>query len=312
VFSFLGSYEFTVDVILVQAILVLSLYVVFQAGLLSLASVGFMAVGAYTTTILTVEHGFPVAGGIAAGAVAAGLMAAVFGIPVLRLGGIYLALGSLALSQAIVIGIANFGFTNGARGFVGIPLVVTTEQLVIVIVVVGLILQLVHRSYVGRAIRAIRLDERTAEGIGINTVLYKRVAFAASGVLAGLSGALEAHLTGVISPDQYRFELLTVALTYMIVGGAGHWTGPLAVTIVLGMLREQLGFGGTGLENIVFGGLLVAIMILAPTGLSDRILYRDLGRWVRRRRGGQGLPVVATASAGAGASAPADEPTGIR
>jgi branched-chain amino acid transport system permease protein len=307
VFSFLGSYEFTVDVVLVQAILVLSLYVAFQAGLLSLASVGFMAIGAYTTTILTVEHGFPVGGGIACGALAGGLMAAVFGIPVLRLGGIYLALGSLALSQAIVIGIANFGFTNGARGFVGIPLTVTTTQLVVVLVVIAAILQALHRSYVGRAIRAIRLDERTAEGLGIDTVRYKRVAFAASGVLAGLAGAMEAHLTGVISPDQYSFELLTVALTYMIVGGAGHWAGPLTVTIALGMLREQLGFGGAGVENIVFGALLVVIMILAPTGLSDRIIYRDLGRWLRRRRGAR--PV--SASAGALAHA-ADEPTGVR
>jgi branched-chain amino acid transport system permease protein len=291
----LGSYEFVLNVILVQAILVLSLYVVFQAGLLSMASVGFMAVGAYTTTLLTVKAGWPIFGGIVAGAAVGGIVAALFGIPVLRLGGIYLALGSLALAQAIVIGIANFEFTNGARGFAGIELAVTTELLLVLVVVIGIVLQLIHRSYIGRALRAIRLDERTAQGLGINTVLYKRVAFAASGVLAGLAGALEAHLTGVISPDQYSFKLLTVALTYMIVGGAAHWMGPLSATIVLGLLRDQLGLGGTSFENIFFGALLVVVMIVAPSGLSDRILYRDLGRTIRRRMGRDVAVATATA-----------------
>lgn len=307
-FSFLGANEFVLQVILVQAILVLSLYVVFQAGLLSLASVGFMAVGAYTTTILVLNGDFPALPAIVLGAVAGGLVAALFGLPVLRLGGIYLALGSLALSQAIVIGIANFGFTNGARGFVGIPLVVTTAQLVGVLVVAGIALQVLHRSHVGRAIRAIRLDERTAEGLGIATRRYKLLAFVASGVLAGLAGALEAHLTGVISPDQYSFELLTVALTYMIIGGSGHWAGPLAVTIVFGIVRERLGLGGTSLENVVFGALLIVVMILAPSGLSDRVLYRDIGRWIRRRRTGRGTTVVATAPAPA---QPADPPARV-
>jgi branched-chain amino acid transport system permease protein len=296
VFDFLGSYEFVLSVILVQAILVLSLYVVFQAGLLSMASVGFMAVGGYTTTILVLKAGFPVLPCIALAAMLSGIVAAAFALPVLRLRGIYLALGSLALAQAIVIGIANFEFTNGARGFAGIELAVTTEHLVLALLVIGVVLQLVHRSYIGHAIRAIRLDERTAEGLGINTVRYKRVAFAASGVLAGLAGALEAHLTGVISPEQYSFDLLIVALTYMIVGGSGHWTGPLAVTVVLGMLRDQLGLGGTSLENIIFGALLVVVMIVAPSGLSDRILYRDLGRWIRRKRTGKGVAVVTSTS----------------
>lgn len=70
----LGSYEFTLNVILVQAILVLSLYVVFQAGLLSMASVGFMAVGGYATTLLTLEQNWPILGGVVAGAVMGGVV----------------------------------------------------------------------------------------------------------------------------------------------------------------------------------------------------------------------------------------------
>src|SRR5262249_19021982 len=90
--------------------------------------------------------------------------------------------------------------------------------------------------------------------------------------------------TGVISPDQYSFELLTVALTYMIVGGSGHWSGPVIATIVLGIFRDRVGFGGTSFENVVFGALLIAVMIVAPHGLSDRSVLRAVGRRLRRTR----------------------------
>lgn len=281
-FDFFGSYQFTVDVILIQVLLVMSFYVVFQCGLLSLASVGFMAVGAYTSTILVMENDWPVAGGVVAAMAVAGVVALAFGVPVLRLHGIYLALGSLALAQATVIGIANFDFTNGARGFAGIPAAVNTDHLVIAVVVVAVLFNLLHRSHFGRALRSIRLDERTAEGLGVAVLRYKSVAFALSGVLAGLAGALEAHRTRVISPDQYGFELLVVILTFAIVGGSGHWVGPILATIAISVFLEYVGTAGTTWEHLVFGSLLIAIMLIAPNGLSDRALYRPLLRRLRR------------------------------
>ena len=291
-FDFFGTQQFFVNTLLVDVILVMSFYVVFQCGMLSLASIGFMAVGGYTSTILVMKHGWPVFPAIVAAMAMGGAVALVFGIPVLRLKGIYLALGSLALAQAVVIGIANFGFTNGARGFSGIPRLVTTDHLVWTIVGVGILLELIHRSHWGRALRAMRLDERTADGLGINALRYKTIAFAASGVLAALAGALEAHLTFVISPDQYSFSLLVIVLTYMIVGGSGYWVGPVLATIALGALREYSGFAGTSWENVLFGALLIVVMLVAPNGLSDRGLYRPLLRRLRRGRDAQTEAVV--------------------
>lgn len=289
-FDFFGAQQFFVNTLLVDVILVLSLYVVFQCGMLSMASVGFMAVGGYTSTILMMKEGWPVLSAVLVAMVMGGVVALLFGIPVLRLKGIYLALGSLALAQAAVIGIANFEFTNGARGFAGIPRLVTTDDLVWTIVALGVLLELVHRSHWGRALRALRLDERTADGLGVNSLRYKTIAFVASGVLAALAGALEAHLTGVISPEQYGFGLLVIVLTYMIVGGSGYWVGPVLATVVLGALREYAGFAGTSWENILFGTLLIVVMLVAPNGLSDRSLYRPLMRRLRRRA--QPVPTV--------------------
>lgn len=282
-FDFFGSYQFTVDVVLIQVLLVMSFYVVFQCGLLSLASVGFMAVGAYTSTILVMENEWPVVGSVLAAMVVSGVVALAFGVPVLRLHGIYLALGSLALAQATTVGIANFGFTNGARGFAGIPATVNTDHLVGVIVVVAILFHLLHRSHVGRALRSIRLDERTAEGLGVAVLRYKSVAFALSGALAGLAGALEAHRTRVISPDQYGFELLVVVLTFAIVGGSGHWVGPILATLLISAFLEYVGTAGTTWEHVVFGSLLIAIMLIAPNGLSDRGLYRPVLRRFSRK-----------------------------
>lgn len=275
-FDFLGSYEFFTDTLLIQAIAVLSFYVVFQAGLLSLGSVGLMAVGGYTSALLVTRQDWPIWLAIAAATVMGTLFACLFGIPVLRLKGIYLALGSLALAQALVVGIANFDFTNGALGISAIPRGVSTGPIVVALIATCVVLQLLHRSHFGRAYRAMRIDERTAEGLGINLYAYKMFAFALSGALAGLSGALEAHRTTVISPDQYSFNLLVVVLTYAIVGGSGHWIGPLAVTVALGVFRDQAGAAGTNWENIMFGVLLVAVMVLAPHGASDRRLWRRL------------------------------------
>lgn len=277
-FDWLGSYQFFVDVLLVEVLVVVSFYVVFQCGLLSLASVGLMAVGAYTASLLATELGWPVPLTVAAGAAGGGLVALAFGLPVLRLKGIYLALGSLALAQAAVVGIANFGFTGGARGIVGVPLGVSTAHLVAVLVAACAVLQLLHRSHHGRALRALRVDERTAEGLGVPALRYKTAAFAASGALAGLAGALEAHRTGFISPEQYDFGLLVVVLTAAIVGGSGHWAGPVLVTLALGAFRESLDWAGTDWENLLFGVLLIAVMLVAPNGLSDARLWRRLRR----------------------------------
>ncbi|WP_116995416.1 branched-chain amino acid ABC transporter permease [Desertimonas flava] len=278
-FDWLSSYhQFLVDVTLIDILLVLSVVILFQCGLFSMATAGFAAIGAYTSALLVTDAGWPTALGIPAAAVSGAVLATLFGLPVLRLRGIYLALGSLALAQVIVLGIANVDFTNGVFGISNIPQDIGTEWLVAIVLVVLIVLEIVHRSHVGRAMQAIRLDERTASGLGVNIFAYRTGVFAASGALAGLAGALEAHRTTVISPDQYNFPLLVMVFTYALVGGVGHWIGAVVATVAFRVIEENLEFAGSDWESFIYGGILVVTMILAPGGLASRATWRPLQR----------------------------------
>ena len=116
-----SNYRFIIDNGLFTTLITMSIFVAFNAGVTSLGSIGFMAIGGYTTAILTTKHGWPRMRGVIAGVVVGGVIAAVFGAGVLRLSGIYLALGTFALAQATIIFIQAVGFTNGVNGIAGIP-----------------------------------------------------------------------------------------------------------------------------------------------------------------------------------------------
>lgn len=274
--------QFRLDTALILTLLVVSVHVTFRVGIMSLAPMGFAAVGGYTAALIATETELPFVAGLAAATLLAGLIAAVFAPPVLRLRGIYMALGSLALAQAIVVLIRVSDFTNGPNGIAGIPVEVRTEYLIAALVVTLVVLELGHRSHFGRAAKAVRLDERTAEGLGINVFRVRFVSFTAAGAIAGLAGALEAHRTMVISPDQYGFATLVIVFTYVLVGGNGHWAGPVLVTWALTALRDLMQVAGSHWEDVIYGVLLIVVLLVAPNGLSDRSLYRGLRRLLRR------------------------------
>jgi branched-chain amino acid transport system permease protein len=283
VLDWIQAHQFFVDITLISTLLVMSVFVVFHAGVFSLASIGFMAVGAYGSAVLTTKSGFPVWLGIVAGVACASVVALVVGLLVARLTGIYLALATFALAQAILVGIRELHVTNGVQGIIGIPLETFTWTASIILILLGILLQLIHRSYIGRALRSARLDEVVARGFGIPVRRYRLAAMVASGALAGLAGALNAHEVGVISPDQYSFTVLVVALTYVVVGGVGYWVGPMAAALALGVFHELMRNVSTDWENITYGLLLIVLILLAPQGLGDPRLRRLLPRPRRKR-----------------------------
>ncbi|MDA0160313.1 branched-chain amino acid ABC transporter permease [Solirubrobacter ginsenosidimutans] len=278
--EWIQAHQFFIDITLISTLLVMSVFVVFHAGVFSLASVGFMAVGAYGTAILTTKSGFPIWLGIVAGVVCASVVALIVGLLVARLSGIYLALATFALAQAILVAIRELHVTNGVQGIIGIPIHAFTWTAVILLVLLGILLELVHRSHVGRALRSARLDDVVARGFGIPVRRYRLAAMVASGALAGLAGALNAHEVGVISPDQYSFTLLVVALTYVVVGGVAYWVGPMVAALALGVFHELMRDVGTDWENITYGLVLIVLILLAPQGLGDP----RLRKLFRRRR----------------------------
>jgi len=297
VFNWLDPYSQFVGVsLLVNVLLVLSLFVAFQCGVLSLASVGFAADGAYTSALLNIKEGWPPALSIAAGALAAGLLALVFGRLILHLRGIYLALGSFALGQVCVLIIANMSFTGGNEGIIGIPTTVGLTTAAVVVVVLCALLQILHQSRIGRALRAMRLDDRVAAGVGVNTPAYRAWAFAASGVIAGLAGALGAFSTVTISPGQYDFTLLVQILAMAMIGGAYHWSGGVIAALVIGIIQQDLGQVAPLVQGLLYGGLLVVVMMLLPEGIIDRRGFRWVqGHWPGRPGASQAMASLQSA-----------------
>ncbi|MEV0128468.1 branched-chain amino acid ABC transporter permease [Dactylosporangium sp. NPDC050688] len=276
--------HFQLDTALILTLLVVSVHLTFRVGIFSLAPLGFAAVGGYTAALIATKTDQPFLVGMVAAPLLAGAIGALFAPPILRLRGIYMALGTLALSQAILVLIRISDATNGPNGIAGIPAKVDTEYLLAILLVTFVLLQLSHRSYFGRAAKAVRLDERTAEGLGINLFRVRFASFTVAAAVAGLAGALEAHRTTVISPGQYGFGALIIVFTYVLLGGNGHWSGPILVTWGMTLLRDKLEFAGSNWEEIIYGALLVVIMLVAPNGLSDRSLYRKPRRWLRSLR----------------------------
>jgi branched-chain amino acid transport system permease protein len=242
-----------------------------------------MSVGAYTTAILTTKEGMPLGVGIVVAAVGTALTGLIIGLIVLRLEGIYLALATLALAQAVLVLIETVGITGADQGIIGIPTITTTWVVIPILAVVAIVFQLIHRSHHGRAIHLLRSDPVIARSLGVGVRGYKLAALAASGLLAGLAGALNAHEVGAISPSQYSFSLLVIALTYAVVGGVAYWAGPLIAAIGLGLLNQFLHGSGTTIETAVYGFVLIALMFVAPQGLGDPRL-RSLVTAVARRR----------------------------
>jgi branched-chain amino acid transport system permease protein len=289
VFEWLDPLQrFTLDIALITTLLVVSVHLAFRAAIFSLATMGFAALGAYTTGVLVTKEGWGTWAGIAAGVLLASVVGALFAAPILRLRGIYLALGTLALAESIIVVISNVDLTNKTLGISGIPNDVTTDHLVAILVVVFVLLQLESRSHFGRAVKAVRLDEPTANGLGISVRWVRFSAFVASAALAGMAGALEAHRTTVISPEQFGVAAVILPFAYALVGGNDHWLGPVLTALAASALRHWLSFDDSNWDNILFGTLLVVVIMMAPGGLTDPTLRRRVRRLRRRlfsRRG---------------------------
>jgi branched-chain amino acid transport system permease protein len=301
VFDWMDPYsQFVGGSLLVDVLLVLSLFVVFQCGVLSLATVGFCADGAYIAALLSMKADWPTPLCVIAGALGTGLIALVFGRLILRMRGIYLALGSFALGQVCVLVIANIGFTGGNEGIVGIPTDVGITGLAITVVVCCVLLQILHQSRAGRALRSMRLEDRVAAGVGVNTAMYRTWAFAASGAIAGLAGAMDAFRTVTISPSQYTFTVLVEILAMVMIGGAFHWSGGLIAALAIGLIRQKLGDTGPLVQGLLYGGLLVVVMLLLPEGVVDRRLARFVRRIARRVGLGSRESVAVAAASGGG------------
>ena len=225
-------------------------------GQFSIGHAGFMADGAYV--------GFPVA--ILAGGVTAGLLGALIGLPTLRLRGDYLAIATLGLGEIVRIVIINVPYVGGAAGFKGIQhLTNFTWVFFLMLATLFLIKNFVNSRH-GRACLAIRENEIAAESMGVNTTVYKVLAFTIGAFFAGVAGVLFGHNMYILSPASFTFMQSFNILIMVVMGGLGSMTGSIAGALVVTFLSAALA-SFPNARMIIYALALILLMFYRPQGL---------------------------------------------
>ncbi len=285
-------------------------------GQFSLQPNAFLAIGAYVTAILTLSPeeklrsfiiepmiwplsqiclSFPVS--LAIAGLVTTLVAFLMAVPVFRVRGDYLAIVTLGFGEVIQVFAARLvPITNGPLGLKGLPPYTTLWwSWGLCIVTVFCIVRLIKSSY-GRAMKAVREDERAAEAMGINSFWTKTLAFAVSGFFQGVAGGLLAHLITTISPSLFSFFLTFNLLIVIVIGGLGSTTGSVLGAGIVVLIGEWLRVfeepftlfghdfqGIAGMRMVIFSLLLVVVMIFMNRGIMGReeFSWEKLIHWTR-------------------------------
>jgi branched-chain amino acid transport system permease protein len=267
------------------------------AGLLDLGFVAFYAVGAYTVALLTSTADLGIAGltfwqAVPFAVVASMLFAIFLGLPILRIRGDYLAIATLGFGEIIrILAGSNLliGILGGPQGITNIPKPIVLPptnvfagpvQIYYISLafaaVVAFVAWRLRGSRLGRSWMAIREDEDVAEGMGINLVQTKLLAYMLGGAFAGLAGAISAGLIGAVFSSSIELQLSINVVAIVIVGGMGSIPGVvLGALILIGLPELFREF--TDYRFLAYGIALMAIMIVRPEGLlPSRIARREL------------------------------------
>lgn len=257
----------------INAIMALSVNIICGiTGQLSLGQAGFMAIGCYSTILLTQDVGIP----LVLSVILAGLITAFFGFligfPTLKLDGDYLAIVTLGFGEIIRVVFVNLksitGGPNGKQFTTMLAFNPTLAYVAIVgtLVVLIVLIQNFIRSTYGRAIIAVRDDEIAANSSGIPVFKYKMIGFVIASFVAGIGGGLYVSLIGFVKPEQASFNNSINYLIYVVLGGMGSTTGSVLAAFVLTYLQEFLRF----LKNfrlLIYPVILIIVMLFRPQGL---------------------------------------------
>jgi branched-chain amino acid transport system permease protein len=267
--SFWATYNTLVLSVGTNVLLSLSIYLTLCCGLLTVANAAFMGIGAYTAALLTLRSEMPFPVALVGGALLPALVALLIGRPTLRLSGVYLAMATLAFGEVVRIFILNVEeLTGGALGLNGIPQLTQGMDVGLTVGATLYVLLRLARSRIGRTMTAIAQDEIATELMGLNVRAYKLFVFVLGAALAGLAGALNAHFTFFISPNEYGFERGVEILAMGVLGGTGSPWGAVIGGVLITLLPELL--RGFGHYRPLFNGLVLIVIILySPKGIWD-------------------------------------------
>jgi branched-subunit amino acid ABC-type transport system permease component len=270
-----------------------------QLGMVSLCQYALVGVGGWATLRIWHATHWPVEIPVLCGGVAAALFGLVFGLPALRMRGLYLALTTLMIAGGFQVIITATDFPDGGSGFIGKiydaprlymgrPDLATSDAAyfrycVAALVIAYLVILWHQRSRVGRAWAMIRRSEACALSASVNIVAYKVWGFALAGFLAGICGGLLAALVGELDLSSFPASESILLFAVTVIGGAYSWLGPIVAGLLLravpGLLNDWHIDGN--IATIVFGAGLLHALITAPNGVSGQIL--DIVERIRTR-----------------------------
>ena len=279
-------------------------------GQISLGHGALMAIGGYTTAALVVHEHWRDVWTIPLAGVAAGIVGFLIGIPALRLSGLYLALATFAFAVAMPSLIKKFsgltGGTQGLRFLESAPLQVTglkgtvtvfgqsmTQNHFLYYLTWGIglfgfaVAWLVVRGGFGRAFRALRDSEVAAVSAGVAPAANKTLAFALSGVYAGVAGSLFAIQETIVNPLSFTVLLSILIVVGAVVGGLGSLPGLVLGALFIQYLPSIAAHVSTrqGVPDFVYGAAIIVVIILLPGGAGGvlRRLARPLTSWLYTR-----------------------------
>src|SRR3954470_7945153 len=272
-------------------------------GQISLGNAAFLAVGAYTTAFLA-SHGMPFVVACPASGFVTALAGMVFGIPSLRLKGLYLAMATLAAHFIVEFTITHWEVVTGGVSGSSVPSPrlfgydFADDRRLFFLIIPACIAHLyfarnLFRTRVGKAFVAIRDQDISAEVMGVEVFRYKLLSFAVSSFYIGVAGSLLAYQARIISPENFPLALAIDYLGMVIIGGLGSVLGSVLGALFLTLLPEVLRLSTSALSDSfprlvqlfsplklgVFGLTIVLFLIFEPDGLAD--LWRRIRNWFR-------------------------------
>ena len=281
------------------ALMALGLNVIFGlAGMVNLGLVGFFAIGAYASALLTVKLHWPILAGWAAALLLSAVCGSIVAVITARLKGDYLAIVTLGFAEVIRLAAANeIWLTNGTDGISAIPGpwrgIATPFQFNLifaaivwgVVCVVGLLFGRLSASPFGRVLRAIREDDMVAAVAGKPVLGFKVRAFAAGAGVLGLAGALYGHYNAYIAPDGFEPLITIYVVLALTAGGTGNMKGAILGAILVVFLTEGTRFLAGAMSGLapvqiaavreaLIGGALILVLYVRPQGILPEPLRR--------------------------------------
>ena len=303
---------FTQSVVLLSSLILTGIWavtamgftLVLRTGQFSLGQSAFMALGGYTSAILTAQLGLPFWPSFLASGLVSGLIAFGIGLVVLRVGGIYFSIITLSIGEIVrILALQWEPITRGSRGIMASappPIVLGGHEwvnfyaspapyfyfMICLVAATGLVFRRIGQSRLGRTFAGIALNPVLAEHQGMHLMKYRVIAFTVAGIFTGYAGALYTHFLSVITPLVFGLWQSIIIMIMSIVGGIGSLVGgPIIGSLLIYNLGEYLARLNTpGLQSFLFGIVMVLVIMFLPRGaglvdlwktLWNRLLWRE-------------------------------------